>query len=58
MRISVKDLTPDNDQLGQIIDLTNDETDLTKGGVFWFAVVGAVWLGYEIGKEAKTNWFK
>lgn len=38
--------------------LSSEEQSIAKGGAFWFVLLGAAWLGYEIGKEAKTNWFK
>lgn len=30
---------------------------LLSGPAFWLVVVWAMWTGYQIGKEAKTNWF-
>lgn len=38
-------------------DLSSDEVNLARGGGLWWGVAGIAWLGYEIGKEAKTNWF-
>ncbi|NCR18727.1 MAG: hypothetical protein GPJ22_16335 [Microcystis aeruginosa LL13-03] len=31
---------------------------LLNGSGFFLIVILAIWIGYQIGKEAKTNWFK
>jgi hypothetical protein len=27
------------------------------GSFFWLVILWSLWIGYQIGKEAKTNWF-
>ena len=38
----------------------DENFDLTKflmGPAFWLLVILVMWIGYQVGKEAKTNWF-
>lgn len=28
-----------------------------NGSLFWVMLLWIAWIGYEVGKEAKTNWF-
>ena len=53
---SIKILDLEKNNSSYLSEISSDELELTRGG--WFlVVVGAAWLGYEIAKEAKTNWF-
>ena len=35
----------------------SDLIKLLRGPAFWLVVILVTWIGYQIGKEAKTNWF-
>ncbi|WP_066384169.1 MULTISPECIES: hypothetical protein [unclassified Anabaena] len=39
------------------MDTISNLIRLLSGPAFWLVVIWVMWTGYEIGKEATTNWF-
>lgn len=39
------------------MDSINSLMKSLSGPYLWLIVIWALWTGYQIGKEAKTNWF-
>lgn len=44
-----------SNQSNYLHELTFEELNLTLGG--WLVLIPMAWIGYSVGKEAKTNWF-
>ncbi|WP_066425971.1 hypothetical protein [Anabaena sp. 4-3] len=62
-RISIKDINEHNynnllDDASYLQDLSDNEVNAIHGGgePLFMAVIGALWLGYKIGKEL-SRWF-
>lgn len=52
--IRIEELNTKNDELSYLSDLSDSETELTRGGLLPF--IAAAWLGYSIAKEAKLKY--